>query len=370
MNILYAVTMLTRPYGGVCTHILDLCKGFSSANIILLADGNDFKQETDALHNVTYIDMPFLSALSSVGAFISCFRRFKAICKEHKIDIIHLHSQRLIPFAFMIKCTAKIPYLWTNHIDAIPQPKILSMMARILRFPIISVSADLKRQLTDELRVSASQITVINNGIDLDRYPPLTAEEKSLYREKFHIRPGDFVITELARLTYGKGQDLLVRAVHTLVNKHPELSIKLLFAGTGHQDWFENEVMAYARDNGINCIYLGFQSPRNVFGVSDLAALPSFFEGFPLVCVEAFAMECPIVRSNTPGHSDMPDIALTHQKGNLEDLTEKLEYAVTHFEEMKAMARAGRKKCETTFNTAAMCQQTMDLYQNIIEGKF
>lgn len=370
MNILYAVTRLTRPNGGVCTHILDLCKGFPDANIILVADGNDYKHRTHAMSNVTYVDLPFTSALDSINSFCSCFREFQSICKANKVDIIHLHGQRLIPFAWMIKCTTGIPYVWTNHIDAIPQQKVLSMMARLFRFPIISVSSDLKKQLIDELEISDSQIVVVPNGIDLESYQPLTEEERKICREKFHVGEGEMVITELARLTYGKGQDLLVRAVHALIRNHPEASIKLLFAGTGYQDWFEHEVMRYADNNGINCEYLGFQSPREVFGVSDLAVLPSIYEGFALVCTEALAMECPVVRSDSPGHTDMADITLVHRKRDLEDLTEKLEYAITHPEEMKEMARAGRRKCETTFNTEEMCRQTMKVYQDIIGGTF
>ena len=81
-------------------------------------------------------------------------------------------------------------------------------------------------------------------------------------------------------------------------------------------------------------------------------------------------MNCPVIRSNTPGHSDMTDVTLIHQKGDFKQLVELLQHAVTHPEEMKAMAKAGRKKCETTFNTEEMCRQTMKVYQGIIEGTF
>lgn len=52
------------------------------------------------------------------------------------------------------------------------------------------------------------------------------------------------------------------------------------------------------------------------------------------------------------------------------DMCKHFTDAITHPDEMKAMAKAGRKKCETVFNTEEMCRQTMVVYQNIIEGTF
>lgn len=370
MNILYAAKTLTRENGGVCTHILDLCRSFSEANIVIVADGSDYEREIDSLPNVTYVQLPFKSVTDSVNTFANCYKALKGICIKHKIDIIHLHGQRYIPFAWLIKCTCGIPYLWTNHIDAIPQPMVFAAMAHTFRFPIISVSSDLKKKLVEDLHIPLKQIRMIPNGVDLSAYRPLSEAEKTAIYEKFGIQEHALIITELARLFYAKGQDLLIRAVDNVMKAHPELPIMVLFAGSGDTDWFRRCVTDYADANSIPYRYVGFQSPREVFGVSDLAVLPSIYEGFALVCTEAFAMECPVVRSDSPGHSDMSDVALIHRKGDQQDLTQKLEYAVTHLEEMKAMARAGRKKCEAIFNTEEMCRQTMKVYQEIIEGTF
>lgn len=370
MNIMIAVTTMTHINGGVCTQIVDLCQAMPDDHIVLVADGSDYVHRTSRLPNVTYIDMPFFDSMKSLKDFRACSKRLRQICVEHKIDIIHVNGQRLIPLAWRVKRKLKIPFLWTNHIDSIPQGKLFLALARIMKFPIISVSTDLKNYLIQEYRVPARQITVITNGVDTNLYPPLTEAERADLREKFQIREGDYVISEVARLTYGKGQDCLVRAVKTLTQAHPDRNIKLLFAGTGHQEWFEANVMDYAREHGLDCQYLGFQSPREVFGVSDLAVLPSLYEGFALVCTEALSMECPVVRSDSPGHTDMRDVTLVHQKGDLPELTERLEYAMTHPDEMRAMARLGRKKCETVFSIQEMARRTKQVYQAILEGKY
>lgn len=367
MNILIAVTNLKRINGGVCTHIVDLCKGLTEDNIVLVADGNDYQDSVDKLSNVTYYDVPFSMMMNSVIDFVKVYRELVKLCKLHHIDIIHLHGQRIIPVAWFIRVMYHIPFLWTNHIDAIPQPKLLSLLLNTMKCPVISVSADLKKQLVRDLGAADSRIRVIYNGIDLMQYDSLTEKEIDQLKAEYSISEEDYVISEVARLTYGKGQDLLVRAVELLKRKYPEIKIKIIYAGTGDLTWFGQSVLSFANDNSIDVKYLGFQSPRNVFGVSDLAALPSYFEGFPLMCIEALAMECPVVRADTPGATDMKDVVLIHPKGDYVALSEKIEYAIFHKEEMRKMAMEGRRMCETVFNTTNMCNETRLFYIDVLK---
>jgi glycosyltransferase involved in cell wall biosynthesis len=218
-----------------------------------------------------------------------------------------------------------------------------------------------------KLKIQPKFVHIVNNGIDVDHFVPLTSQERKALKEKFKIEPDDYVISELARLTYGKGQDLLIRAIHTVQKKHSELRIKVIFAGTGEQEWFQRKVMDFAAENGIRAEYLGFQSPRDVFGISDLYVLPTLYEGFALTCIEAMIMECPIVRTDTPGWSDMADFCAICEKNNIDDLTEKLEYAVTNKEEMKTRALRGKIFSQTMFTQKHMTEETLAVYKEIIK---
>lgn len=367
MNILIAASNLKHANGGVCTHILDLCRGLIQRGhkVTLLFDGTDYEKEIANIVGIECSNLPFMQADSSISCFFNCYRKMAKICREKKIDIIHLHGQRLIPFAWLIRMFQHIPFVWTNHIDCIPQAKLLSFMHKIMRFPIISVSSDLKKQLNDDLGIPSNYIRVINNGIRVKNYTPLSEEERAKLMAQYDLSPRDYVIVELARITYVKGQDALVRAVKVVQDAHPELCIKVLLAGSGDVAWLNERVLNYAKQNGVRCKYIGFQNPRDVFGVSNLVVLPSLFEGFPLSCCEALAMSCSLIRTNTPGWSDLKDYCLTCQKGDLQDLIGKLEYAVSHQEELKGKALLGRKACEEIFNVDHMVELTYDYYVEI-----
>lgn len=369
MNILIAATNLKRGNGGVCTHILDLCREYirMGHRIVLIADGTDFQQEINCISSLIYIDMPLLNIRKSPVAFFRAYKRVQEVCTEHRINIVHLHGQSLIPLAWLVRLSSKIPFLWTNHIDEFPGYRIMELCQKTMKFPIISVSSDLKLFLESKLNIKGDQIHVVNNGIDLNKYFPISESERTELRKKYSVKKEEFLICELARLNYGKGQDMLVRAVKRLRDLHPEHNIKILFAGAGDINWFEENVEKYALENGIPFEFVGFQSPRDIFGIADLAVIPSLFEGFSIACVEALAMQCPVVRSNTPGYSDMTDITLVHEKGSIEDLSCKLEYALLHHEEMKLMAHRGRMKCETTFNVSKMAEETIKIYCTMLK---
>lgn len=367
MNIMIAATDLRHTNGGVCTHILDLCKVLTKTEkVILVADGTDYKEEINCIPGLVYIELPFCQMGQDVNSIIKCYRNLKHVCKEHDVQIIHLHGQRLIPAAWIVRLTMGIPFLWTNHIDAIPNPNVMAKMCRVMRFPIISVSTELKNQLVNELGVNADKITVINNGVDVATLQPLTNQERAEIRTRFDIEPETYVISEVARIKAVKGQHLLVRAVHRINKKNLGIKIQVLLAGSGEMDWFKKEVMDYANEHGIDCKYLGFCKPRDVYGVSDLAVLPSIYEGFQLSCIEALAMGCPALRSNTPGCADMKGSVLVCEKGSLESLTKQLEYAVTHREEMREMATRGNEMVTRRFTKEVMALHTREVYQQIL----
>ena len=51
MSILIAAKQLRRTNGGVCTHILDLCKGYTQGGhkIVLIADGTDYQSQINSI---------------------------------------------------------------------------------------------------------------------------------------------------------------------------------------------------------------------------------------------------------------------------------------------------------------------------------
>lgn len=367
MNIMIAATQLYKSNGGVCTHIIDLCKALTKTEkVVLVSDGTDFIDQINGIPGLTYVEIPFYEMDKGKKAIFKCYKMMRRLCKEHGIQIIHVHGQRVTPLAWILKLTRRIPFLWTNHIDAIPNPGLLAKMWKVMRFPIISVSTDLKNQLINELGIKENKITVVNNGVDISTLQPLTEEEKATCRSRFGIKPDTYVIAEVARINHVKGQHLLVRAVDALNKKNLGVKIQVLLAGAGEMGWIQHNVLDYCVENHVDCNYVGFCKPRDVYGIADLAVLSSLYEGFSISSIEALAVGCPVVRSDSPGHTDMKEIVRVCRKNDVDSLIEHIEYAITHREEMREMAKKGQKTVKERFTKEVMCEETFEVYQRIL----
>lgn len=379
MNILIAVTHLQRSNGGVCTHVIDLCRGLCKMghNVILAADStkNDYQKKIEQLiflqkgkkNSFKFIQISFLQAQNSLKDFLHVSYQVLQIVKRENITLIHSHGQAICLVGVLIRGLTGVPFIWTNHIDEIARPKLFKKILHVFKFPIISVSSDLKKFLIQEYGVKEKRIFVVPNGIDMEEFSPLSSDEKRRIKDRFDVE-GKYVISILARITYGKGHNYLLKAISKVQQEVDIPQIKVLFAGELYDSfkYYLDQQLEYAKVNHIDVDFLGFQSPREIFGISDLSVLPSIYEGFALTCLESLAMECPVIRSDTPGCSDMKDVCMVFPKKNVDKLAEEILHAIRHPEEMREMAIRGKAKVSTFFTKEQMALQTAQVYEQIL----
>lgn len=370
MNILILVKNMEYENGGVCTQILTLSKEYKKLGhrVLMVADGNDFQNETEKIGIEFFNNIKMKKIRLNPFSFISAYISIKKIVEREKIDIVHCHTQSALPIAYLIKKRIKIPYVWTNHIDDIPQAKVLREFHKIMKFPIISVSDELKKDLMERFSINERYITVIYNGIDLEKYHPLPESEKAEKQKNMGILPNEYNICLLSRVAYNKGQDLLVRAIKKVRNRLPEIQIHLILAGSIEQpEWYEKEVFRYCNDNNLKVSYVGFKEPRDVFGVCDLFVLPSRKEGFGIVCIESLAMKCPVIRSNSPGWNVMKDYCNIININDVDGLADAIECAYKDKENLHSKTIKGYHAVINKFSSRIMAEKTLKLYQDIIQ---
>lgn len=372
MNILITVTNMTIANGGVNTHIIDLCDGLLKfgERVVLVTDENqcDYKETINCLrtrNKFVYVSMDMRGIQSNPRKILDLSKKICDIVKEYDIDLIHTHSQSLCLVAEMVKLRTKIPFIWTNHIDAIANPIVFKKVLQIFRFSIISVSTDLKNMLIKDYRISEKRIFIINNGINLEHFEQLPADKIARLKNEWECND-KYVIGILARMVPIKGHRYLIKAISLIQRRNKIADIKLLIAGKAYDEEYLEEILFYCKENNIDVKYVGFQKPRNFFGVCNISVLPSVLEGFGLTVLESLAMECPVIRSDTPGYLDTKEITRVFKKEDIEGLADHLLYAYKNKKEMKKIAELGKIIVQEKFTIENQVRETMKAYKDVI----
>jgi glycosyltransferase involved in cell wall biosynthesis len=164
-------------------------------------------------------------------------------------------------------------------------------------------------QEKEHMRSLVSQkgnITVIPCGTDIERFGRVSQEEG---RAKLGIASEEKVILYVGRFDHRKGIETLVRAVgRREVRQHQNL--KLIIAGgstPGQSDGQERErIAAIVRELGLEnlTIFAGRVEHSELayyYAAADICVVPSHYEPFGLVAIEAMASGTPVVASEVGG---------------------------------------------------------------------
>lgn len=163
----------------------------------------------------------------------------------------------------------------------------------------------LKQETIEKTRVPAAKIHVIPFGFDPTHFQQSTWTRDAA-RNTFGLPADALMIGVLGRIDPKKGQDLVVKGLHQLKDRH-HIDCHLLLVG----DATINEGDAYSRhlkqlieNLGLqNRVHLKAYQPdvMQFFRAIDIFAMPSHGETFGMVTLEAMAAGVPVVGTDTDG---------------------------------------------------------------------
>jgi len=198
-------------------------------------------------------------------------------------------------------------------------------------------------------------------SMDLDFY-------KVKLQTEYSIKPDEKVIIFIGRKTKEKGVINLIEAVRGLHNKMP---IKLFLLGPrlAWYDDFYSQLSPQDKKYIIDMGVITHQEKVNLLHLSDLLILPSQYESFGIVFLEAWICGVPVIGTS---EGAMPGIigddGFVCKFGDTDDLERKIAEALSKAELLKMMGASGRKKVLQHYTWDIIGTKTEQTIKAVYEG--
>jgi glycogen synthase len=307
--------------GGLGRHVRKLSEQLAAAGteVHVVTRGGGRLPSDEVRHGVNVhrvVEPPFPK---DVGAFVRWADAMNAHMSASGADLVaasdfglvHSHDWLVAGAAQRLARQADVPWVTTVHatefgrhqgwVQNPPQSQIHAVERAMVRQAdrVIACSRFMQSHVSTVFGVPPRRISVIPNGIDpLDLEP--VADDLPGLRARF-ARSDERLVLLVGRLVYEKGFHLALDALAEASKRRG--NVRFVVAGTGTA---ETELKRQARRLGLtrHGTFLGWVGDdmlHSLYRVAEVVIVPSIYEPFGLVALEAMASGCLCVVADTGG---------------------------------------------------------------------
>jgi glycosyltransferase involved in cell wall biosynthesis len=324
-------------------------------------------RKSSDLINVNHTNI-FFSESKKKYSFLPIFEMLRII-KKFDIDILHCYLLKSQIFGWVIKA------FYRKNIKLVFHEQGEIMMNNSLIFKLFmkisskkvnhyfAASISTKNELIRKADINKDKISVLYNYIILSRFNPenkLKFEQS--YRKDFDITESQIVVGYAGRLSKEKGCEILIRAI-PFINHN----IKVLIAGSGIE---KTKLIKLAENLGVTkkIVFLDFvEDMIKFYSSTNIHIIPSHFESFGLIAIEAQAIGIPVIASNIPGLNEVVinnENGLLFENGNSKELASKISEIIEN-EDLKSKIIKGGFENAKKFGIEPYYKNMASVYNNL-----
>ncbi|HEX5147126.1 MAG TPA: glycosyltransferase, partial [Conexibacter sp.] len=227
-------------------------------------------------------------------------------------DLVHGHDWLVAVAGDKLARALDCPWVVTIHateygrhqgwVDKHPQTYIHGVERWITNRSdrVIACSHYMREQIADIFGVDEGRVSVIPNGIDPDDLQPQDPEELIRLRSEF-AEPGEKLVLLIGRLVYEKGFQLALEAMPRLIEEVPGTRFLIAGSGTHEAELHKQAEELGLMEHGTFLGWIGDDVLHSLYRIADLCLVPSIYEPFGLVALEAMASGCLCIVADTGG---------------------------------------------------------------------
>jgi glycosyltransferase involved in cell wall biosynthesis len=295
-----------------------------------------------------------------------------------KVDIFHAHDWLVANAGIGLKHVFRKPLLTTIHSTEIGRrngihfdyERMIHETEAWLTYEawrVICCSDYMVSHVKWAFGLPTDKLVMIPNGVDAEVYTRIEHEDLSNFRSKFAL-PEEKIVLFVGRLVYEKGVHVLINAVPKVLEK---VNAKFIIVGNGYmKEQLSNIVKNMGLAHKVH--FTGFvddETLRKLQKCADVSVVPSLFEPFGIVALEAMAAKSPVVVSDTGGLSEIVEHEVTGVKvyaNNPESLTWGITKVLLDENFAKRIKENAYKKVQEKYNWNKIAQQTKATYETIL----
>ncbi len=222
---------------------------------------------------------------------------------------------------------------------------------------IICVSGPSKQDVVEEFLVNSKNVEVILNGIDIDTFKPDSSNR---------IIENRIVTTASADIPL-KGLRFLINALPRVLKDFPESHLIVIGKSPN-----ESKIRKLIDDLDLN-ERISFKSNLSeeeivdIYHTSQIAVIPSLYEGFGFGAGEAMACGTPLISSDSGGLKDViGDSAVKISSGSVEEIEKEIIALLKDSTKRQQLSLKGRKRMEDLFDWKISASNYVKVFEETI----
>ncbi len=221
---------------------------------------------------------------------------------------------------------------------------------------LITCSASMRDEISTLFGPGLAEIQVIRNGIESQRWP--------FAKRKHHTGPGRLLY--FGRLEYEKGIHDLIAALPRIRRTHPGTTLSI--AGEGTQlNWLADKARRHRVLKATTFVgHLDHDELLRALHDTDAVVLPSHYEPFGIVALEAAAAGAPLVTSNVGGLGEAVingETGVSFAPRDIAGIADAVRFVLDDADPAQQRAVAARKRLTSDFDWGTIARETAQVYQ-------
>ena len=295
-----------------------------------------------------------------------------------EIDVFHAHDWLVATAGIGLKHVFRKPLLVTMHSTEIGRrdgihtstEKMIHETEAWLTYEawkVICCSAYMVSHVKWAFGLPDDKLVMVPNGVNTVVYENIQEQDCKPFRSAFAL-PEEKLVLFVGRLVYEKGAQVLINAIPRILEK---VNAKFVIVGSGYM---KEQLSSIVRSMGLEhkVLFTGFVDEETLLRLqscADVSVVPSLFEPFGIVALEAMAAKSPVVVSDTGGLSEIVDHDSTGVKvypNNTESLAWGITKILLDDNFRNNIRQNAYRKIQEKYDWDKIAQRTKRIYEGVL----